>query len=117
MNRPYGKKHIIQLMDTVRATIPGAALRTTMMVGFPGETEGDIVEMADFLQEHHFEHLGVFAYANEEGCKAASFPGQIPEEAKEERLRKIMELHFLCSTAETCWQGGTGPGGRRKQRI
>jgi ribosomal protein S12 methylthiotransferase len=99
MNRPYSKNHIIQLMDTVRATIPGAALRTTMMVGFPGETEGDIVEMADFLQEHHFEHLGVFAYANEEGCKAASFPGQIPEEAKEERLRKIMELQAEISFA------------------
>jgi ribosomal protein S12 methylthiotransferase len=99
MNRPYGKKHIIQLMDTVRATIPGAALRTTMMVGFPGESEGDIAEMADFLQEHHFEHLGVFAYANEEECKAASFPDQIPEEVKEERLRKIMELQAEISFA------------------
>jgi ribosomal protein S12 methylthiotransferase len=92
MNRPYGKNQIIKLLAAIRDAIPDAALRTTMMVGFPGETENDIAEMIDFLQEHQFEHLGVFAYANEEGCKAASFAGQIPEEVKEERLRKIMEL-------------------------
>ena len=86
-------------MDTIRATIPGAALRTTMMVGFPGETDDDIAEMADFLQEHHFDHLGVFAYANEEGCKAASFPGQVAEEIKEERLGRIMELQAGISFA------------------
>ena len=92
MNRPYTKVQIRHLMEKVRAIIPDAALRTTMMVGFPGETEEDITELADFLREHHFEHLGVFAYANEEGCKAASFPGQVPEELKEVRLRQIMEL-------------------------
>jgi ribosomal protein S12 methylthiotransferase len=99
MNRPYTQKQLIQLMETIRSMLPAAALRTTMMVGFPGETESDIVEMADFLQEHHFEHLGVFAYANEEGCKAASFPGQVAENIKEERLRKIMELQAEISFA------------------
>jgi ribosomal protein S12 methylthiotransferase len=99
MNRPYTQKHIKKLMDTIRSIIPGAALRTTMMVGFPGETENDIAEMADFLQAYHFEHLGVFAYANEEGCKAASFPGQVTEETKEERLGKIMELQAAISYA------------------
>jgi ribosomal protein S12 methylthiotransferase len=92
MNRPYTKVQLIQLMETIRRILPLAALRTTMMVGFPGETEDDITEMSDFLQEHHFDHLGVFAYANEEGCKAASLPGQIAEETKEKRLQKIMEL-------------------------
>jgi ribosomal protein S12 methylthiotransferase len=62
MNRPYTKVQLIQLMDTIRR------------------------------QEHHFDHLGVFAYANEEGCKAASLPDQIAEETKEKRLQKIMEL-------------------------
>jgi len=99
MNRPYTKKQIIQLMDTIRSTIPDAALRTTMMVGFPGETEDDIEEMTDFLQAHHFEHLGVFAYANEEGCAAANLPNQITEEIKEERLRRIMELQADISFA------------------
>jgi ribosomal protein S12 methylthiotransferase len=99
MNRPYTKNHIKGLMGSIRSILPDAALRTTMMVGFPGETEADIIELSDFLQEHHFEHLGVFAYANEEGCKAASFPDQIPEEVKEERLRKIMETQAGISFA------------------
>ena len=92
MNRPYTKVKIRRLMEKVRTIIPDSALRTTMMVGFPGETEEDIIELAGFLQEHHFEHLGVFAYANEEGCQAASFAGQVPEEMKEERLQRIMEI-------------------------
>jgi ribosomal protein S12 methylthiotransferase len=99
MNRPYTKAQLIQLIKTIRRIIPHAALRTTMMVGFPGETDGDIAEMADFLQEHHFEHLGVFAYANEEGCAAAGLPDQVAEEEKEERLRRIMELQAGISFA------------------
>ena len=99
MNRPYTQVKLIQLMETIRHILPLAALRTTMMVGFPGETEDDIAEMTDFLQKHHFDHLGVFAYANEEGCKAASLPDQIAEEIKEERLRKIMELQAGISFA------------------
>jgi ribosomal protein S12 methylthiotransferase len=99
MNRPYNNNHIRELMDSIRSTLPDAALRTTMMVGFPGETEGDIIELSDFLREHHFEHLGVFAYANEEGCRAASFSDQISEEVKEERLRKVMEVQAGISFA------------------
>ncbi|MGW8161362.1 MAG: 30S ribosomal protein S12 methylthiotransferase RimO [Desulfobulbales bacterium] len=99
MNRPYTQDRIIQLLQLIRSTIPGAALRTTMMVGFPGETAEDIVEMAAFLQEYPFEHLGVFAYANEEGCRAASLPGQIAEEIKEARLQMIMELQSKISFA------------------
>ena len=94
-------------MQSIRRILPLAALRTTMMVGFPGETENDITEMTDFLQKHHFEHLGVFAYANEEGCKAASLPDQITEEIKEARLRKIMELQADISfTAHQKYVGG-----------
>jgi len=99
MNRPYTKSQLIQLVKTIRRIIPDAALRTTMMVGFPGETDQDVAEMADFLQEHHFEHLGVFAYANEEGCAAAVFPDQVAEEVKEGRLRQIMELQAEISFA------------------
>ena len=99
MNRPSTKPQLIDLMKTIRRILPMAALRTTMMVGFPGETENDIAEMTDFLQEHHFDHLGVFAYANEEGCRAASLPGQIAEETKEKRLQKIMDLQADISFA------------------
>ena len=107
MNRPNTQAQLIELMQSIRRILPLAALRTTMMVGFPGETENDITEMTDFLQKHHFEHLGVFAYANEEGCKAASLPDQITEEIKEARLRKIMELQADISfTALQKYVGG-----------
>lgn len=100
MNRPYTKSRLLKLIKTIRTVLPAAALRTTMMVGFPGETEDDIAEMADFLREHHFEHLGVFAYANEEGCRAATLPGQVAEATKEERLATIMKLQATISSAE-----------------
>ena len=99
MNRPYTQKQLIQLLKTIHQMLPIAALRTTMMVGFPGETDDDIAEMTDFLKKFHFDHLGVFAYANEEGCKAASLPNQIAEEIKEDRLEKIMELQADISFA------------------
>jgi len=92
MNRPYTKKQVIQLVETARIILPKSALRTTMMVGFPGETEEDITEMADFLMAYHFDHLGAFAYANEDGCRASGLPGQVDEDTKEERLQNIMEL-------------------------
>jgi len=92
MNRPYTRSQMTRLLETIRSILPLAAVRTTMMVGFPGETEEDMVEMADFLQTHHFDHLGVFAYANEEGCRAAALPGQVTEDVKEERLERIMVL-------------------------
>ena len=92
MNRPYTQNRLQQLMITIRNILPEAAVRTTMMVGFPGETEAEIDEMVNFLQEFRFDHLGVFAYANEEGCQAATYGEQCSEEAKEERLQKIMQL-------------------------
>jgi ribosomal protein S12 methylthiotransferase len=99
MNRPYTKSHLQKLMTKIRSILPEAAIRTTMMVGFPGETEHEIEEMAEFLQEYHFDHLGVFAYANEEGSKAAELKEQCSEEVKEERLQKIMELQAAISFA------------------
>ena len=99
MNRPYTQKQLIQLLETIHQMLPVAALRTTMMVGFPGETDDDIAEMTDFLKKYNFDHLGVFAYANEEGCRAASLPNQIAEEIKEDRLEKIMELQADISFA------------------
>ncbi len=99
MNRPYKQAQLVKLLETVHHNLPMVALRTTMMVGFPGETENDIEEMADFLQKYNFDHLGVFAYANEEGCKAAGLPNQIAEEIKKVRLTKIMELQAEISFA------------------
>lgn len=92
MNRPYGRRRLDELVAAVRQHLPGAAIRTTLMVGFPGETEAEVEEMAAFLRDHRFDHVGVFAYANEDGCAARGFDGQVAEEAKEERRARIMEL-------------------------
>jgi ribosomal protein S12 methylthiotransferase len=90
MNRRYGRRDIDQLLTRIRAVIPGAALRTTVMVGFPGETEKDFAELLEFLRLARFNHLGAFAYANEEGCVAEGLTGQVDEETKQERLAAVL---------------------------
>ena len=92
MGRPYGKKILEQLIANIRKILPTAAIRTTVMVGFPGETDADFAEMVDFLQHHRFDHVGVFAYSNEEGCRAKALPDHCDEELKEARRQRIMEL-------------------------
>ena len=90
MNRPYGRADIERLLSTIRQTMPDAALRTTMMVGFPGESDADLAQMEEFLLAARFDHLGVFSYSQEEGSRAASLPGQCSAAEKEERNRRIM---------------------------
>jgi len=92
MGRPYGRNILEQLIADIRKTLPTAAIRTTVMVGFPGETEADFEEMLDFLRHHCFDHVGVFAYSNEEGCRAETLPDHCDEELKEARRQRIMEL-------------------------
>ncbi len=90
MNRPvldYGR-----IVDRIRAAVPGIRLRTTFMVGFPGETDMHFRIMEDFVREKEFDRLGVFRYSREEGTPAYSMPGQVPEKAKMERERMLMEL-------------------------
>ena len=76
----------------LRERIPDMAVRTTMITGFPGETEEDVEELLDFVDEMEFERLGVFPYSREEGTPAAVMEGQIPDEVKEERRGRVMEL-------------------------
>ncbi len=92
MNRRYGRRDIDQLLTRIRAVIPGAALRTTVMVGFPGETEKDFAELLAFLRLARFNHLGAFAYANEEGCAAEGLAGQVDAETKQERLDAVLSV-------------------------
>ncbi len=92
MNRPFNPAHIHDVIDRVRAIVPQAAIRTTLMVGFPGETENDVKQLENFLQDKQLDHVGIFAYADEEGCAAAGLPGQCRQETKEERLGRLMEL-------------------------
>ena len=92
MGRRGTKEHIVKLLEMIRERIPDAAIRTTFITGFPGETEEDYKELYNFVEENRFEHLGVFAYSREEGTPAFKLKGHLPEKVKEERRNKIMEL-------------------------
>jgi ribosomal protein S12 methylthiotransferase len=72
--------------------VPGIAIRTSVMVGFPGETEEQFLELKEFVEEMRFEHLGCFIYSQEEGTVAGRMPNQVPEEVKARRQAEIMEL-------------------------
>jgi ribosomal protein S12 methylthiotransferase len=92
MQRETDSRTIRDLVRRLRAGIPGIALRTTFIVGFPGETEADIDELCDFIRETKFERLGVFRYSQEEGTKAARLDDQIPKKEKERRWHRVMAL-------------------------
>lgn len=92
MNRRYSREDIYHLIARVRDQLPEAALRTTLLLGFPGETEKDVRQVEDFLREAELDHVGVFGYENEEGSAAEKFPHQVGEEEKEERLQRIITL-------------------------
>ena len=92
MRRPPVEKHIRELFKTGRALNPDFAFRTTLMVGFPGETRAQFDKLLDFVEEIGFDRLGAFPYSPEDGTPAASFPDQIPEEEKTARYNELMEL-------------------------
>lgn len=92
MGRPTNKKEIQEIVTKLREAIPDIILRTTLITGFPGETEDNFEEMMDFVDEMEFDRLGVFPYSPEEGTPAAEFPDQIDEEVKADRQCEIMEL-------------------------
>jgi ribosomal protein S12 methylthiotransferase len=89
----------LQLVERLRAYWPELALRTTLMVGFPGETEADFDLLVNFVEEAKFEHLGVFKFSPEEGSRAASFPDQIKKKIKEKRRRIILAKQRKISLA------------------
>lgn len=92
MGRRTSQQQIRELIGKLRREIPDIAIRTTMIAGFPGETQEDHEEVMAFVDEMEFERLGVFAYSAEEDTPAAAFPDQVPQEQKEERRDEIMEL-------------------------
>lgn len=92
MNRRGGRAAIEQALAKLRAGIPGITLRTTLLVGYPGETEAQFDELCEFVRAQRFQRLGCFAYSPEEGTVAADLPGQLPEEEKQRRVDTIMRL-------------------------
>lgn len=99
MNRPGKPGEIRDLIARLRDSIPGLTLRTTFMVGFPGEGEAEFEELYSFVGETRFERLGVFKYSPEEGTPAALIPDTVPEEVKEERRSLLMALQRSISTS------------------
>ncbi len=92
MGRKATQEGLRKIIGRLRERIPDIALRTTLISGFPGETEEDHEILMEFVDDMEFERLGVFAYSQEEDTPAASFPDQIPQELKEERRDEVMEL-------------------------
>lgn len=98
MRRNITQEQTYDLIKRIREEVPGIHLRTTMLVGHPGETEQDIEELKEFMQFARFERLGAFAYSNEEGTHAyETYEDNIPEEVKQERLNEIMALQQTIS--------------------
>lgn len=92
MGRRTSKEQLEEIIGKLRREIPDIAIRTTLITGFPGETEEQHQELVDFVDEMEFDRLGVFTYSPEEDTPAAEMEGQIPEEVKEDRQAEIMEL-------------------------
>jgi len=91
MRRTGSRAELTALIQKMRAMIPGLILRTTLITGFPGETDEDFTELAEFVRENRFERLGCFPYSQEEGTAAAEMPDQIDDELKQHRMDIIME--------------------------
>ena len=92
MGRRTNRAELVSLVEKLRKEIPDIVLRTTLITGFPGETEEEFKNMVDFVDSMEFDRLGVFPYSAEEGTKAAEMDGQITEEVKESRRDEIMAL-------------------------
>ena len=101
MGRHHTKQQLLDVIRALREAVPDIALRTTLITGFPGETEEDFQEMREFIQEVRFDRLGVFAYSQEEDTPAARMPDQIPEEEKERRKDILMELQQRISSEKS----------------
>jgi ribosomal protein S12 methylthiotransferase len=92
MRRGITKEKTIRLIEDIREKVPGIALRTTLITGYPGETESDYEELVQFVADTKFDRLGVFTYSHEEKTHAYNLTDNVPEEIKEERKEYLMEI-------------------------
>ena len=106
MRRGGTSARFLQIIDKARATVPGLVLRTTFIVGFPGETEADFAELLDFVEKAQIDWLGAFPYSDEEGAGAFSLDEKVPRRTIEARRRKLMKLQQKISArAKSQWIG------------
>lgn len=92
MGRKGSPEHFLNLVEKIRSRLPGATLRTTWLVGFPGETEAEFKRLLEFMEAAQFDWAGAFVFSEEEGTAAAGLPGKVPEKVKEERFHRVMLL-------------------------
>jgi ribosomal protein S12 methylthiotransferase len=104
MRRETSREHIIDLIAKIRAGIPGIAIRTTFIVGFPGETEACFESLLEFIRTAKFERLGVFTFSPQDGTRAAKMEGQIPARVRKERQKLAMaeQLKVARAVAAAC---------------
>jgi ribosomal protein S12 methylthiotransferase len=108
MRRETSQQYIVDLLQKIRAGVPGIALRTTFIVGFPGETGASFNTLLDFIRETKFERLGVFAYSKEDGTRAGAMTGQIPDKVKQRRRKLAMaEQHKIARQVSESFVGRT----------
>lgn len=100
MNRRGDRQSLTALMERIREKVPGVVLRTTFITGFPGETEEDFTQLAEFAKDVQFERMGCFAYSQEEDTPAASLPDQVEEEVKEHRAEILMDRQMAIMEAQ-----------------
>lgn len=100
MRRGVSRAGQEKILARVRSMVPGLAVRTTFIVGFPGETDQDFAELVDFVREQRFDRVGVFTYFQEEGTPAAELPGQVPDAVKRARQKELMKVQALVSRAK-----------------
>jgi ribosomal protein S12 methylthiotransferase len=99
MRRPERRLRLHQTVQGIRAAIPGVAIRSTVIVGFPGETDDDFRQLLEFLEEVELERVGFFTYSPQEGTRAFSLPDDVPEEVKRERLERASEVQRLVTAS------------------
>ena len=99
MRRPHNVQKVLGWIESFRAAMPDTALRTTFIVGYPGETENEFQGLLDFMQAVQFDRVGIFPYSREPGTPAFHLPHQVPQEVKEERYQRAMELQQQISLA------------------
>ena len=110
MRRGVTRKGQERVMSRIRSRVPDIAIRTTFIVGFPGETDADFQMLCDFVKEQRFDRVGVFTYFCEDGTDAAELPGQIPEPVKMARQEELMRIQGEISSERLCrWVGKTVP--------
>ncbi|MGN0301513.1 MAG: 30S ribosomal protein S12 methylthiotransferase RimO [Anaerotardibacter sp.] len=107
MNRTGSDVEFLETIAKIREVLPDVTLRTTLIVGYPGETDEQFEQLCDFVSEAEFDYVGIFPYSQEEGTKAAKMPNQIEEEIKNERLQELRDLADAISTQKTATHIGS----------